>query len=733
MEKQGLLKEIKNDLPASIVVFFVAVPLCLGIALASGAPLFAGIIAGIIGGIVVGVASGSPLGVSGPAAGLAVIVLTAISTLGSWPAFLLAVVIAGIIQLILGYAKAGFIAYFFPSSVIKGMLTGIGLLIILKQIPHALGYDKDVEGDDAFLQSDGENTFSAIGSALDYITPGALLISAISLALLILWDTVLTKKHKIFQLLQGPIVVVVLGIIMSKLYASGVLNFTLNKDQLVNIPVPDNFGSFVSQFTLPDFSAITNPDVYGVAIVLAIVASLETLLCVEATDKMDPLKRVTPTNRELKAQGLGNVISGLIGGLPITQVIVRSSANINFGGKTKLSAILHGVFLLISAITIASVLNMLPLASLAAILLMVGYKLAKPSLFKQMYQLGWTQFIPFIATVVGILLTDLLKGITIGILFGIFYVLRESYRNSHLHDVITTDKGQEVHHISLAEEVSFFNKANILQALDAIPKNSRVIIDYTKSKAISFDVIELINDYEKNASTKNIVVDNNWRFTQPQIKEVMKTLTKEIQDSISPAKALEILKSGNTRFTNNLKVNRNLLQQANETSDGQHPFAVILSCIDSRTSAELIFDQGLGDIFSVRVAGNIVNEDILGSMEFACKVAGAKIIVVLGHTKCGAIKGACDHVEMGNLTALLSKIRPAVDDEATTKENRNSSNDEFVEKVATINVKRTVKAILERSPILKEMIESGTLGIAGGNYDVSSGEVEFYDDATIIK
>lgn len=515
MEKQGLFKEIKNDLPASIVVFFVAVPLCLGIALASGAPLFAGIIAGIIGGIVVGLASGSPLGVSGPAAGLAVIVLTAISTLGSWPAFLLAVVIAGIIQLILGYAKAGFIAYFFPSSVIKGMLTGIGLLIILKQIPHALGYDRDVEGDDAFFQSDGENTFSAIGSALDYITPGALLISAISLALLILWDTVLTKKHKIFQLLQGPIVVVVLGIIMSKLYASGVLNFTLSKDQLVNIPVPDNFGSFVSQFTLPDFSAITNPNVYGVAIVLAIVASLETLLCVEATDKMDPLKRLTPTNRELKAQGLGNVISGLIGGLPITQVIVRSSANINFGGKTKLSAILHGVFLLISAVTIASVLNMLPLASLAAILLMVGYKLAKPSLFKQMYKLGWTQFIPFIATVAGILLTDLLKGITIGILFGIFYVLRESYRNSHLHDVITMESGHEVHRISLAEEVSFFNKASILKALDAIPENSKVSIDFTKSKSISFDVIELINDFEQNALTKNILVEKIINPSQP--------------------------------------------------------------------------------------------------------------------------------------------------------------------------------------------------------------------------
>ncbi len=507
MEKQGLFKEIKSDLPASIVVFFVAVPLCLGIALASGAPLFSGIIAGIIGGIVVGVASGSPLGVSGPAAGLAVIVFSAISSLGSWPAFLTALVLAGIIQLILGFAKAGFIAFFFPSSVIKGMLSGIGLLIILKQIPHALGYDKDVEGDDAFLQSDGENTFSAIGSALDFVTPGAIIIAIVSLAILILWDAVLTKKHKIFQLIQGPIVVVILGIVMNYFYQNGILNFSLSADQVVSLPVPQNFTEFLGQFTFPDFSVLTSYKVYEVAIVLAIIASLETLLCVEATDKLDPQKRVTPTNQELKAQGLGNVISGLIGGLPITQVIVRSSANINFGGKTKMSAILHGVFLLISAVLLSSVLNMLPLASLAAILLMVGYKLAKPSLFKQMYNLGWTQFIPFVATIVGILLTDLLKGITIGILFGIFYVLRESYRNSHLHDVITKENGNNVHRISLAEEVSFFNKANILHALDAIPENSKVIIDYTKSKSISYDVIELINNYEQNALTKNIQVE----------------------------------------------------------------------------------------------------------------------------------------------------------------------------------------------------------------------------------
>ena len=503
-----MFKELKSDLPASIVVFFVAVPLCLGIALASGAPLFAGIIAGIVGGIVVGIASSSPLGVSGPAAGLAVIVLSSIAALGSWPAFLLAVVLAGIIQLIMGFAKTGFIAYFFPTSVIKGMLTGIGLLIILKQIPHALGWDKVTEGDDAFIQADGENTLSEIFKAFNFVTPGAVLIAVISIFLLILWDQVLIKKHRVFQLLQGPIVVVILGIAMNYLFQAGVLNFTLAADQVVRLPVANNLTEFLNRFTFPDFSAITNFKVWEVAIVIAIVASLETLLCVEATDKMDPYKRVTPTNRELKAQGLGNVISGLIGGLPITQVIVRSSANISFGGKTKVSAILHGVFLLISAITIAGLLNMIPLASLAAILIMVGYKLAKPALFKQMYKLGWEQFVPFTATVAAILATDLLKGIIIGILFGIFYTLRHSYRNSHhMKDIVTTEDGHEVHHLVLAEEVSFFNKASVIQALETIPANSKVIIDCTKSKSIAHDVVEIIQNYRSHAKLKNISVE----------------------------------------------------------------------------------------------------------------------------------------------------------------------------------------------------------------------------------
>jgi len=516
MVMKNTLQDIKHDLPASIVVFFVAVPLCLGIALASGAPLFAGVISGIVGGIVVGAASGSALGVSGPAAGLAVIVLTSIASLGgSWEAFLTAVVLAGIIQLIMGFAKAGFIAYFFPSSVIKGMLTGIGLLIILKQIPHALGWDKDVEGDFAFFQADGENTFSEIIKAFQFFTPGAIIIACLSITILIVWDTILTKKHKIFGMINGPLVVVILGILMNYLYQHGTLNFILAADQVVRIPVPDSLTGFIRQFTIPDFSVLNNPEVYKVAILIAVVASLETLLCVEATDKLDPYKRVTPTNRELKAQGIGNVISGLLGGLPVTQVIVRSSANIEFGGKTKMSAILHGVFLLIGALTIANLLNMIPLASLAAILLMVGYKLSKPTLFKQMYKLGWEQFIPFITTVISILLTDLLTGIAIGVLVGIFYTLQHSYRNSyHMKEITTTENGRQVHHLVLAEEVSFFNKASVKNILDTIPENSKVIIDCSNSKSIAYDVVELIKDYESNTKIKNITVEK-LNFKEP--------------------------------------------------------------------------------------------------------------------------------------------------------------------------------------------------------------------------
>ncbi|WP_430908754.1 SulP family inorganic anion transporter [Maribacter sp. 2-571] len=503
-----MFKHLKQDLPASIVVFFVALPLCLGIALASGAPLFSGLIAGIIGGILVGALSGSQIGVSGPAAGLAAIVLAAIGSLGYEP-FLVAVVLGGIIQIAFGILKAGVIGYYFPSSVIKGMLTGIGIIIILKQIPYFFGFDKDPEGDFAFLQIDGENTFTEILNALNALLSGnfdngATLIALIAMGILLLWNNVLSKKGKIFQLIQGPLVAVVTGIIFYLLTKDG--DLALAKEHLVAVPVPENFNGFIGQFSFPDFSAITKSEVWVTGFTIALVASLETLLCVEATDKLDPEKRVTPTNRELLAQGAGNIVSGMIGGLPITQVIVRSSANVQSGGKTKMSAIVHGFFLLISVVAIPAVLNLIPKSVLAAILFIVGYKLAKPVLFKTMYKMGWKQFVPFIVTVVGIIFTDLLVGIGLGLGVGIIVILIKSYQNSHFLHKEGEDVDDGRIKMTLAEEVTFFNKGAILKELDKLPENSYLELDVTKTRYLDNDIIEILDDFGEKARNRNITI-----------------------------------------------------------------------------------------------------------------------------------------------------------------------------------------------------------------------------------
>ncbi|MAU71305.1 MAG: hypothetical protein CML04_04350 [Pseudozobellia sp.] len=498
-----MFKHIKSDLPASIVVFFVALPLCLGIALASGAPLFSGLIAGIVGGIVVGAMSGSNIGVSGPAAGLAAIVLVAITALGGYQNFLVAVVIGGVIQILFGVLKAGVIGYYFPSSVIKGMLTGIGIIIVLKQIPHFFGYDPDPEGDWAFFQVDGENTFSEILNTVNNISPGATLIAIIGLAILILWNNVLSKKGKIFQLVQGPVVAVAVGIIFYVLTKDHE-TLGISKEHLVSVPVPDDIDSFLGQFSFPNFSAVSNPQVWITAFTIALVASLETLLCVEATDKLDPHKNVTPTNRELLAQGTGNIVSGLIGGLPITQVIVRSSANIQSGGRTKLSAIIHGFFLLISIILIPNLLNMIPLSVLAAILFIVGYKLAKPALFKVMYNLGWKQFVPFIVTILGIVFIDLLWGIGLGLAVGIVVILIKSYQNSHFLHIEENGDGKDYVKMTLAEEVTFFNKGAILNELDKLPRNTFLEVDVMKTRYLDNDIIEILEDFIIKARERQI-------------------------------------------------------------------------------------------------------------------------------------------------------------------------------------------------------------------------------------
>jgi MFS superfamily sulfate permease-like transporter len=505
MSKTGVFSELKNDFPASIVVFFVALPLCLGIALASGAPLFSGLIAGIIGGVVVGALSGSKIGVSGPAAGLAAIVLTSIGTLGSFENFLVAVVLGGFIQLIFGLLKAGVIGYYFPSSVIKGMLTGIGIIIILKQIPHFFGYHPDPEGDFAFFQVDGQNTFSEIVKTVNHIQPGSALIGLVGLAILLLWEKVLAKKAKIFQVIQGPLVAVIAGIAFFSLTQSSSA-LGIRSSHLVNVPVPEDLSSFLSQFSFPNFAAIANSEVWVVAFTIALVASLETLLCVEATDKLDPQKNVTPTNRELLAQGAGNIISGLIGGLPITQVIVRSSANIQSGGRTKMSAIIHGLFLLGSVILIPDLLNRIPLSVLAAILLIVGFKLAKPGLFKTMYQLGWKQFVPFMVTVIGIIFTDLLVGIGLGLLVGIIVILFKSYQNSHFLHKEGEDVDDGKIKMTLAEEVTFFNKGAILKELDRLPINSFLELDVTNTKYLDNDIIEILDDFIHKAKSRNITI-----------------------------------------------------------------------------------------------------------------------------------------------------------------------------------------------------------------------------------
>lgn len=492
-------KNLGSDIPAGIVVFFVAVPLCLGIALASGAPLFSGVIAGIVGGIVVGAISGSQLGVSGPAAGLAVIVLTAIQDLGNFEVFLTAVVIAGVFQVILGFLKAGIIGYYFPSAVIKGMLAAIGIIIFLKQIPHAFGYDADYEGDLAFSQADGQNTFTELANMLDFISPGATLVAAISLFILILWEQSFMKKQRVFQIIQGPLVAVATGIGLNVLFKDHEM-FAISNDHTVNLPVSSDLSGFFQQFTLPDFAAIGSSEVWVVAATIAVVASLETLLCVEATDKLDPQKRVTPTNRELIAQGVGNSISGLIGGLPVTQVIVRSSANIQSGGKTKVSAVFHGILLLVCVALVPTVLNLIPLASLAAILLVVGYKLAKPALFKEMYGAGRVQFIPFIVTILGIVFTDLLVGITLGMAVGVFHILYENLKTSYF---VTQHVEGEILVIDLSEHVTFLNKGAVLQLLENVEPGHDVRIDATRSEFVHPDVVEIMENFAASEKHKD--------------------------------------------------------------------------------------------------------------------------------------------------------------------------------------------------------------------------------------
>ena len=498
----NFLKEIRSDLPAAVVVFLVALPLCLGIALGSGAPLFSGIIAGIAGGIVVGLISGSPLSVSGPAAGLTVIVAGAIGKMPSYEIFLCSVIIAGLFQLMLGQLKAGLLGDFIPSTVIKGMLAAIGIILILKQFPHAVGWDADFEGDEEFLQADGHNSFSELFFALRHLTPLALLISAFSIFIQWGWEQPFLSRLGPVKTIPAPLLVVVSGFMLQ--YFAGVYfpEFALGKEHMVNIPVADSAAQFLSFFRFPDWSGLTSPQVWISGLTIGIVASLESLLSVEATDKLDPQKRSTPNNRELMAQGAGNLVSGLLGGLPVTAVIVRSSANLHAGARSKASAVIHGILLLICVFAIPDFLNRIPLAALAGILMFVGFKLTKPSIYQYYYHKGRDQLMPFLVTVLAILFTDLLIGILIGIIAALFYIMRSNFRTAIL---VVRDGNHFL--IRFRKEVSFLNKPVLKKKLAEIPEGGYVLFDATRSGFIDKDVVELVEDFASMAGRRNIKIE----------------------------------------------------------------------------------------------------------------------------------------------------------------------------------------------------------------------------------
>ncbi|MBP5995385.1 MAG: SulP family inorganic anion transporter [Crocinitomicaceae bacterium] len=496
-----LNKFLGKDFLAGLVVFLVALPLCLGIGLASTnvedipslPSVFPGLLAGVIGGIVVGLISGSRVGVSGPAAGLITIIISSIGILGSYEAFLVSVILAGVIQLIFGFFKLGIIAKYVPTSVIKGMLAAIGITLILKEIPHLLGYDKDFFGDESFWQFDGHNTFTELVYSMNAFQEGSVLIGLLSILIIIVLDKPFFKKNSVMKLIPSALIVVLVGVMIQLLTKGSFLE--VSSKHLVQLPVLKSFSEISTVLFFPDFNALGNWQVYTVAITIALVASLETLLSVEATDKLDPEKNTTPTSRELSAQGIGNIFSGFIGGLPITQVVVRSSANIDAGGKTKLAAVIHGVLLILAVILLPVLLNQIPLASLAAILIMVGYKLTKAGLFKEMYMKGMDQFIPFILTIVGVLFTDLLKGIGIGLVVSIYFILR---RNSQNHFTKTETDGEL--HIRLSEEVTFLNKVGIHTTLENAAPHSKIIIDASNCKSIDQDILELLEEFKKYGS-----------------------------------------------------------------------------------------------------------------------------------------------------------------------------------------------------------------------------------------
>ena len=725
-------QHLRPDVLAGLVTFLVALPLCLGIALASGAPPITGIVSGIVAGLVVGWFSGAQVMISGPAAGLTAVVAIEIAALGSLEALLLAVVVAGLIQIVLGLAQGGFVKSFVPTSVVRGLLSAIGVILILKQIPHLFGHDTDYEGEMSFFQPDRENTFSELFKLLGDLHPGAILVGLSSLALIWIWG-----RWRFTRSSGIPVQLAVVAFGMAAVAGLRTLGapWMIEASHRVQLPVAESFAGIMGFLHSPDFSQIGNPAIYSAALTIAMVASIQALLTTEAVDRLDRRRRTTPANRELVAQGIGNCVSGLLGGLPMTCEIVRSSVNIDAGAVTKRAAIVHGLLLAAALLFFPRLINLIPLSALAAILIATGLRLASPAVFAEMRRAGRYQFIPYLITLVAIVFTDPLQGILIGLVTSLGFILWSNQRRP-MRLVVEQHLAGDVTRIELANQVSFLNRAELRRVLDGMPRGRHVLLDASNSVYIDPDILETVREYRNSIGpARGVEISTKGFRPKYEIDDEIRFVdytSRELQQDLTPARAFEYLRAGNQRFSTGKEIKRDLGRQAGSAEAGQHPVAVVLSCVDSPSPAERLFDTGLGDIFSVRVSGNVATTEVLGSMEFASAVAGAKLVVVLGHTRCGAvdkaIQATCrpdEEVAPGcvHLAPILESVGRSVDP-ASCWLSVNATNQQVAEVadgVAARNVARVVGEIRHRSGVLEGMIRAEQLGIVGMIFDVSSG------------
>ncbi len=718
----SMFSKLNKDIPAGIVVFLVALPLCLGIALASGAPLMSGLISGIIGGVIIGYLSKSGTSVSGPAASVSAVVLIAIQDLNSFQLFLGALVLAGIIQIILGVIRAGILADYMPTSIIKGLLAGIGIILIRSQMPYIIGFELESSmliNNEDYITS----TLNVVSDFFNAFTIGAVIISVISLMILLLWDK---SPMKNFKLLPPALVIVILGVVLNQLFKYVIPGLYLDGIHLVKIPNVDSMGSF---FTFPDFSGFKNLKVYTTAFTIAIIASISTLLNIEATDNIDKLKRRTPPNRELVAQGIGNTIAGFIGGIAITSVIVRSSVNIEAGGQTKLSTIIHGFLLLLSVLFLSTIINLIPLSSLAAILLVVGYKLASIDVFKNLYKRGWNQFLPFVLTVVFIVLTDVLTGVLIGSALSIFFLLRGNYYNPFYIENIKYVQ-DEVIKIELSNEVSFFNKASIKNTLWGVPDDSKLLIDASFTSYIDPDVVDIIKEFQEralidhNIDVKVIGMKDSYLVGE-EIDLYQKTKA-EIKAKTTPKEILEYLIEGSTTYASRNLMSRkisskDLLEHLNES-----PLSVVVTCVDLREPLNMMLNTAVGDLVSLRSAGHILDKQSILNLEISCRDQGAKLVLFFANSNNEVVKEALNNHFNNRSSNLNIVIEDALkSQEFESRDIKSEPIDKLTNDIVAFNIEKAKEDLLTNSDYFKTEVSSGKIGIASAFFNRNDKSVSF--------